>query len=94
MTNMFSQLGEKKTPKIAPRNIPEIILKVIDNCNLILKEICQQFPKTENRLRKDFIGIRADTEENRERIINFFKEKKVEFVPNESFEDRPMKVVI
>ncbi|GBN81809.1 hypothetical protein AVEN_88294-1 [Araneus ventricosus] len=60
-----------------PRNIPKINLKVIDNRNQILREICQQFPKTENRLRKNFIGIRADTEENREKNHQFSQKENI-----------------
>ncbi|GBM03816.1 hypothetical protein AVEN_231292-1 [Araneus ventricosus] len=89
--NKFSQLGVQDTP----RNIPEINLKVTINSNLILKEICQQFPNTENRLRKEFIGIKTNTELNREKIIILLKEKKLEFMLTyETYESRPLKVVI
>ncbi|GBM43002.1 hypothetical protein AVEN_88604-1 [Araneus ventricosus] len=53
----------------------------------------QEFPKTENRLRRDFIGIKANTEENREQIINLLKQKHLEFVLSEAYKDRPVKVL-
>ncbi|GBN76840.1 hypothetical protein AVEN_173185-1 [Araneus ventricosus] len=92
--NMFSQIGEQEIPKVSPRSIPEINLNVTSSSNLIIKEICQLFPNIENRLRKEFIGIRTDTEENRDKIISLLKEKNLEFVPREAFENRPMKLVI
>ncbi|GBM25293.1 hypothetical protein AVEN_172100-1 [Araneus ventricosus] len=67
MTNKFSQLAEGNAPITSPRRIPEINLKVAPNVNQTLKEICQQFPLTENRLQKDFIRIRADSEDSREK---------------------------
>ncbi|GBM41638.1 hypothetical protein AVEN_198387-1 [Araneus ventricosus] len=93
-TNKFSQLDEGNAPITPPRKIPEINLKVTANVNQTLKEICQQFPHTENRLQKDFIRIRADSEDSRGKIIKFLKEKNLEFVLSEAFEDRPLKVVI
>ncbi|GBO15612.1 hypothetical protein AVEN_28286-1 [Araneus ventricosus] len=92
--NMFKQLAEETIQKDATKRVPEINLKIIENCNLILKEITQQFPKTENRLRRDYIGIKADTEENRHKIINFLKEKNLEFVLSEAYEGKPVKVVV
>ncbi|GBL72851.1 hypothetical protein AVEN_128050-1 [Araneus ventricosus] len=92
--NMFKQLAEENIQKKVAKSILEINLKIMANCNLILKEISQHFPKTENRLRRDFIGIKADTEENREKIINFLKEKNLEFVLSKAQKDRPAKVVI
>ncbi|GBM39764.1 hypothetical protein AVEN_107178-1 [Araneus ventricosus] len=71
--DMFKQLSDENIPKETTSSVPEINLKIIASCNLILKEICQQFPKTENKLRGDFISIRADTEENRQKIINILK---------------------
>ncbi|GBM90314.1 hypothetical protein AVEN_116305-1 [Araneus ventricosus] len=71
--NMFTPIAEENRQEEVQKCIPEINLKIIANCNLILKEISQQFPKTENRIRRDFIGIKADTEENTEKIINFLK---------------------
>ncbi|GBN25600.1 hypothetical protein AVEN_212973-1 [Araneus ventricosus] len=71
---------EENIQKEVAKGVSEINLKVIANCNLILKEISQQFPKTENSLRRDFIGMEADTEGNR--------------VLREAYEDRPVKVVI
>ncbi|GBO01394.1 hypothetical protein AVEN_57887-1 [Araneus ventricosus] len=85
---------EENILKEAPKSIPEINLKIIPNFNLVLKEINQQFPNTENRLRREFIGIKGDTKENREKFINLLKQKNLEFVLSEAYEDRPVKVVI
>ncbi|GBM97032.1 hypothetical protein AVEN_234754-1 [Araneus ventricosus] len=93
-TNKFFQLAEGNAPITSPRRIPEINLKVTPNVNQTLKEICQQFPQTENRLQNDFFRIRADSEDSREKIIKFLKEKNLEFVLSEAFEDRPLKIVI
>ncbi|GBL85103.1 hypothetical protein AVEN_221323-2-1, partial [Araneus ventricosus] len=43
---------------------------------------------------RGFIGIKADTEENRQKIINFLKEKRLEFVLSEAQEDRSVKAVV
>ncbi|GBL86900.1 hypothetical protein AVEN_218649-1 [Araneus ventricosus] len=74
-TNKFFQLAEGNAPITSPRRIPEINLKVTPNVNQTLKEICQQFPLTDSRLQKDFIRIRADSEDSRGKIIKFLKEK-------------------
>ncbi|GBO09185.1 hypothetical protein AVEN_220139-1 [Araneus ventricosus] len=63
-TNMFHHLAEEKIQNTATKSVPEINLKIISNCNRILKEITHQFPKTENRLRRDFMGMKENTEEN------------------------------
>ncbi|GBM73523.1 hypothetical protein AVEN_235079-1 [Araneus ventricosus] len=91
---MFNLLTEGKKQEAVIKSVPDINLKIIANSNLILRKICQQFPKTENRIRRDFIGVKADTEENRQKIINFLKEKNLEFVLREAYEDRAMKVVV
>ncbi|GBN05667.1 hypothetical protein AVEN_13951-1 [Araneus ventricosus] len=90
----FNLLTEEKTQEAVIKSIPDINLKIISNSNRILREICQQYPKTENRLRRGFIGIKVDTEENRQKIIIFRKEKRLEFVLSEVQEDRPVKVVV
>ncbi|GBN68906.1 hypothetical protein AVEN_150408-1 [Araneus ventricosus] len=62
----------------------------------------QQQPDTQGNLpavskngkRKEFIGIKGDTDINREKIICLLKEKKLEFVLSETYENRPIKVVI
>ncbi|GBN77546.1 hypothetical protein AVEN_51184-1 [Araneus ventricosus] len=69
---------EENIEKEVAKGVSEINLKFIANCNLILKKISQQFPKIENSLRRDFIGMEADTEENK--------------ILREEYEDRPVKV--
>ncbi|GBM42999.1 hypothetical protein AVEN_88602-1 [Araneus ventricosus] len=54
--NMFKQLAEENIQKEVAKSVPEINLKIIENSNLILKEISQEFPKTENSLRRDYCG--------------------------------------
>ncbi|GBM96790.1 hypothetical protein AVEN_249338-1 [Araneus ventricosus] len=93
-TNKFSLLVDENNQEAAQRSVPEINLKIVANVIQILKEISQQFTKTENRLRRGFIGIKADSEENREKTIKFLKQKNLEFVLSEAYEDRPLKVVI
>ncbi|GBO46069.1 hypothetical protein AVEN_20324-1 [Araneus ventricosus] len=92
--NAYTKLAEENIQEEAPKSIPEINLKIIPNYSLIIKEIRQRFPNTENRLRREFIEIKADTKENREKIINLLRQKKLEFVLSEAYEDRPVKVVI
>ncbi|GBN88757.1 hypothetical protein AVEN_116850-1 [Araneus ventricosus] len=77
-TNKFSQPAEGNAPITSPRRIPEINLKVTPNVNQTLKEICQQFPQTENRLQKDFIRIRADSDDSRGKIIKYLKENEMD----------------
>ncbi|GBN87616.1 hypothetical protein AVEN_84678-1 [Araneus ventricosus] len=74
--NAYTKLAEENIQEEAPKSIPEINLKIIPNYSLILKEISQQFPNTGNRLRREFIEIKADTKENREKIINLLRQKK------------------
>ncbi|GBM56176.1 hypothetical protein AVEN_226079-2-1, partial [Araneus ventricosus] len=92
--NTFNLLTEEKTQESGIKSVPEISLKRTANSNPVLRENYQRYPKTENRLRRGFIGIKADTDENRQNIINFLKEKGLEFVLSEAQEDRPVKVVV
>ncbi|GBN79173.1 hypothetical protein AVEN_15223-1 [Araneus ventricosus] len=80
--------------KKSDKDIPAINLLMDSNYNLTLQEIASKFPKTTNKLVKGFISITADTEENRNKIINYLNETNKEYVLSENSEDRPLKIII
>ncbi|GBL74078.1 hypothetical protein AVEN_230981-1 [Araneus ventricosus] len=56
--------------------IPAIILKTSENYNLILQEITQKFPRTNNTLFRGNIKISAISLEDRNDIIKLLQDKK------------------
>ncbi|GBN49248.1 hypothetical protein AVEN_246191-1, partial [Araneus ventricosus] len=74
--------------------VPAINLKLDADYNLTLQEIHSMFPETENKLIKGFICIQANSEDNRQKIIDILKKNNKEFVLSEAREDRPLKIVI
>ncbi|GBN79831.1 hypothetical protein AVEN_218408-2-1, partial [Araneus ventricosus] len=63
--NKFEQLSESEnlaemedlTPKDPPKiHVPSINLKLSEDYNLTLQEICRQFPKTDNKYSRGFIS--------------------------------------
>ncbi|GBM39875.1 hypothetical protein AVEN_254734-1 [Araneus ventricosus] len=101
--NKFAQLSDSEnlaemedlTPKDPPKiPVPSINLKLSEDYNLTLQEICRQFPKTDNKYSRGFIQITPNSLDERLKIIDFLNQSGKEYILSESPENRPVKIVI
>ncbi|GBL76269.1 hypothetical protein AVEN_234523-1 [Araneus ventricosus] len=98
-SNKFVRLMElenqNELPTESPKiSLPTINLKLTEDYNLTLQEICRQFPKTNNKFNRGFIRITSFSLEQRNKIIEFLNQSGKEYVVSEAPENRPVKTVI
>lgn len=92
--NRFQSQADTPTPTGTKEHPATINLKPRENYNTLLKEITEKFPGTENKFLFGYINIKATSEENRQKIVQFLMEKNEELILLEATIDRPIKVVL
>ncbi|GBM10256.1 hypothetical protein AVEN_49979-1 [Araneus ventricosus] len=93
-TDNFSENENLTSKEPIKTHVPSINLKLSDDYNLTLQEICRQFPKTDNKYSRGFIQITPNSVEERLKIIEFLNQSGKEYILSESPENRPDKIVI
>ncbi|GBM49858.1 hypothetical protein AVEN_191256-1 [Araneus ventricosus] len=89
------ETGNKYLPLAENKSYPaSISLKPQGDHKAIIKEIAEKFPGTENRWIYDYVNIKPPSEESILQILALLNERKAEYLLNESYDERPIKVVI
>ncbi|GFW70864.1 uncharacterized protein TNCV_3366141 [Trichonephila clavipes] len=69
-------------------------MRIIDSYNLVLQDLHRKYPTATNTHTKGYIKIEAQTENDHNEIINYLKDKNLEFYVIEPPLSRPLKLVI
>ncbi|GBM76905.1 hypothetical protein AVEN_153133-1 [Araneus ventricosus] len=93
-TDNLSEMENLNPNEPTKTHVPSINLKLSDDYNLTLQEICRRFPKTDNKYSRGFIQITPNSLEERLKIIEFLNQSGKEYILSESPENRPVKIVI
>ncbi|GFW02624.1 uncharacterized protein TNCV_2456381 [Trichonephila clavipes] len=97
INNTFEALTSDKTDvqDVTPAyKIKPIFMKIIDSYNLVLQDLHRKYPTATNTHTKGYIKIEAQTENDHNEIVNYLKDKNLEFYLIEPPLSTPLKLVI
>ncbi|GFV65852.1 uncharacterized protein TNCV_1256061 [Trichonephila clavipes] len=69
-------------------------MTIFDSYNLVLQDLHRKYPTATNTHTKRYIKIEAQTENDHNEIVNYLKDKNLEFYVIEPLLSRPLKLVI
>ncbi|GFW38524.1 hypothetical protein TNCV_5121981 [Trichonephila clavipes] len=92
--NKFSVLEEEEAPpgkSSSPLTVKPIMLKIVENYNLIVQDVNRKFPGTVNKMAGNYIKIQPATPDDHREIVTHLENIRAQHYVIKRLADRPIK---